>query len=402
VVEIIVPSKGEVDFLVGMFGGAEVKKVGEFEFKKYQPLTQVQKNNRSASNEVTKRLTAIGENIVKNGYLLSYSININGNQKWYLDKEAEGYFISLSRSFKNNNADDYIITHFNAIEDLVRDLKIWSKNPIKEKHEASSILSGIYDLSNPEKWRRKEGFITASMMILDFDSGSVSPEIFEDIFWNKCHPSSRRAFILVNTFSCTPDNPNRFRVFMPFKQHVKNLEEYQAVYDSIVNRLAEAGHPSDKMGDSGKSKSGIDHSARTGAQVFYAPCTNRQFPESRLFIARGCKKGEIGRYAINPDGYGRTALKPATKTIAVPADGFGEMDEATHQAKIAAIRKTYLSVENGHGLRNDAFYQAAWDLADLMTLAEVEAVLTELADGEKKMLDRIPDKIKSVRKAKYN
>ena len=233
-------------------------------------------------------------------------------------------------------------------------------------------------------------------MILDFDSGTVSPQIFEDIFWNKASSNGKRAFILVNTFSRTPENPNRFRVFMPFKQHVKNLEEYQAVYDSIVNRLAEAGHPPEK--------SGMDDSAKTGAQMFYAPCTNRQFPESRLFVAKGCKKDEIDRYAINPEGHGRTALKPTPKVISVPVDGYGEIDEATRQAKIAAIKRTYLAIPKGlaQGLRNHGLYQAAWDLDDLMTLPEVEAVLVELAAGEKKMLDRVADKIQSVRKNKYN
>lgn len=394
VVDIIVPSKGEADFLVGMLGEAEVRKVGDIKFKKFTRLTQVEKNKSSASNGVTKRLTAIGENIVKNGYHLSYIFNIKGNQELHLDQEINGYFICLSKSFKNNHEDDYVITHFSTMEDMVRDLRIWSKNPAKERTDAPSILSGIYDPSDPKKWRTKEGFITASMMILDFDSGSVSPDIFEDIFWNKCHPSSRRAFILVNTFNRTPDNPNRFRVFMPFKQHVKNLEEYQAVYDSIVNRLAEAGHPPEK--------SGMDDSAKTGAQVFYAPCTNRSFPESRLFVAKGCKGNEIGRYAIDPEGHGRTALKPTPKVITVPVDGYGEMDQAARLAKIEAIKRTYLAIPKGQGLRNHGFYQAAWDLADLMALAEVEAVLTELANGESKMLNRIEDKIQSVRKSKYH
>lgn len=404
VVDIIVPSKAEADFLVGMFEEAEVKKVGDIEFKNKKALTQVQKNQSSASNGVTKRLTAIGENIVKNGYHLSYSINIKGNQKWHINNVSNGYFICISKSFKHNHEDDYVISHFNAIEDLVRDLKIWSKNPVQDKNEATAILSGIYDPKDATKWRTKEGFITASMMILDFDSGTVSPKIFEDIFWNKAPSNSKRAFILVNTFSRTPENPNRFRVFMPFKQHVKNLEEYQAVYDSIVNRLAEAGHPSDKIGNENKTKSGIDHSAKTGAQVFYAPCTNRQFPESRLFVDKGCKRDEIGRYAIDPEGHGRTALKPTPKVIAVPVDGYGDMDETTRQAKIEQIKKAYLAIPKGlgQGLRKDGFYQAAWDLSDLMTLPEVEAVLVELAAGEKKMLDRVADKIQSVRKYKYN
>jgi hypothetical protein len=84
-------------------------------------------------------------------------------------------------------------------------------------------------------------------------------------------------------------------------------------------------------------------------------------------------------------------------------DGYGEMDQATRLAKIEAIKKAYLAIPMGQGQgRNGAFYDAAMALADLMTLAEVEAVLVELAAGEKKMLDRVADKIQSVRKYKYN
>jgi hypothetical protein len=80
------------------------------------------------------------------------------------------------------------------------------------------------------------------------------------------------------------------------------------------------------------------------------------------------------------------------------------MDEATRKTKIADIKRTYLAIPKGlaQGLRDKGFYKAAWDLADLMTLAEVEAVLVELAAGEKKMLDRVAYKIQSVRKYKYN
>ena len=123
--------------------------------------------------------------------------------------------------------------------------------------------------------------------------------------------------------------------------------------------------------------------------------------ESRLFVAKGCKKDEIGRYAIDPEGHGRTALKPTPKVIAVPVDGYGEVDEATRQAKIEAIKRTYLAIPKGQGLRNQGFYQAAWDLANLMTLAEVEAALVELAASEKKMLDRVADKIQSVKDKRY-
>ena len=402
VVDIIVPSKSEADFLVSMFGSAEVRKIGDIEFKKFKPLTATEKNNRSKASEVTKRLTAVGENIQKSDYLLSYIININGNKKYELKKQGDGFYITMVSSYKKNNQDDYLLIYFPTIKDFVRDLKAWSKNIIEEKTESPLISNGIYEPTADGRWITKEGFITASMMVLDFDSGTVSPEIFEDIFWNHAPENGKRSFILANSFSRSPENPNRFRVFMPFTHPVKNLEEYAAIYDSIVNRLAEYGHPSDKIGASAKTKSGIDHTAKTGAQMFHAPCTNRRYPESRLFITKGCGKSEIGHYAINPDGYGRTALKPTSRIIAVPVDGYDELDEATRLAKIDQVKKTYLAIPKGQGLRNHGFYQAALDLAHLMTLPEVEAVLIELADGEKKMLDRIPDKIQTVKRKKYN
>lgn len=394
VVDIIVPSKAEADFLVGMFGSAEVKKVGDFEHTKYKPLTATEKNNRSKASGVTKRLTAVGENIQKSGYLLSYSININGNQKNEHQNDINGYFITMLSSYDKNHEDDYLVIKFPTIKDFVRDLKGWSKNIVEDKKDSPVISTAIFEPTVDQRWRKKEGFITASMMILDFDSGTVSPKTFEDIFWNNASENGQRAFILVNTFSRSPDNPNRFRVFMPFTHPVKDYEEYSAIHDSIVNRLAENGYPS--------GKSGLDASGKAATQMFFAPCTNRNYPESYLFNAKGCGKSEIAHYAINPDGYGRTALKPASKVKAVPVDGYGDMDEATRQAKIAAIKRTYLAVQKDQQLRNSAFYQAAWDLDDLMSLAEVEGILTELANGEQKMMDRIQQKIQSVRRQKYH
>src|SRR4051794_3850273 len=100
---------------------------------------------------------------------------------------------------------------------------------------------------------------------------TLAPEEFEPIFWHEAGLLRRRSFVICNSFSRSPEMPNKFRVIMPFKSPALSIDEFQAVHDAIVERLAEDGFD--------KSKSGLDPQCRSGVQPFYIPCTNRQFPE---------------------------------------------------------------------------------------------------------------------------
>jgi hypothetical protein len=138
-------------------------------------------------------------------------------------------------------------------------------------------------------------------IILDFDNGSVSPDEFVRIFWHEAGSRTKVAFIICNTHSASPGTPNKFRVILPYNGSADTIAEHQAIFDSIVKRLAEEGH-------SPKS-SGLDHASRNPVQRYYLPCTNAAHQGSAFFKAYGLRRtDEFLRYAIRPGTYAALAV----------------------------------------------------------------------------------------------
>ena len=95
---------------------------------------------------------------------------------------------------------------------------------------------------------------------------------------------------------------------MPFKRPAVSIDEYQAVYDAIVERLKENGCEPEVIR--------LDPVFRSGVQSAYIPCTNRAHLDHAYFAAYGMKPGEFEQYAIEPTWYGLTRApneRPATK-----------------------------------------------------------------------------------------
>jgi len=86
----------------------------------------------------------------------------------------------------------------------------------------------------------------------------VQLQSFAEMFGTKAGRGQKRSFILCNTFSRSPDEPNRFRAILFLKTPARSIAEHQAVFD---------GFPIKEMG--------IDMTCRGGNQSFHIPCTNR-------------------------------------------------------------------------------------------------------------------------------
>jgi hypothetical protein len=95
------------------------------------------------------------------------------------------------------------------------------------------------------------------MLVLDFDNGALSPDRFVEIFWTKAGKAGKRSFILCNTFSRSPEEPNRFRAILFFTTPARSIAAYQAVFDSVILRIVEEGHPIPEMGIDMTSRSGV-------------------------------------------------------------------------------------------------------------------------------------------------
>ena len=126
----------------------------------------------------------------------------------------------------------------------------------------------------------------------------LSPEQFEAIFDPPTKSGSRSeglSFVIYNSFSRRPEEPNRFRVIVFYSEPARSLAAHQGTYDEVVRRLAEAGYP--------PKTSGLDPNCRSGVHSFWMPATNRAFPEWAFFRPHNTKTRELRRHAINPNDY---------------------------------------------------------------------------------------------------
>jgi len=61
----------------------------------------------------------------------------------------------------------------------------------------------------------------------------VQLQSFAEMFGTKAGRGQKRSFILCNTFSRSPDEPNRFRAILFLKTPARSIAEHQAVFDGF-------------------------------------------------------------------------------------------------------------------------------------------------------------------------
>ena len=192
-------------------------------------------------------------------------------------------------------------------QDFIATFRLYARTPIAKKERYFFNPTKFDPSIDPQQgYRTQANFHSASMLVLDFDNGSFSPETFVELFWTKAGRGQRRSFILCNTFSRSPEEPNRFRAILFFKSPARSIAAYQAVFDSVILRIVEEGYPVAEMG--------IDMTSRSGVQSFYMPCTNRDHPDHAFFQHYGTETRDIGRYGIDPSAYLKTAQATQTST----------------------------------------------------------------------------------------
>ena len=92
-----------------------------------------------------------------------------------------------------------------------------NKPPKHQSTPRKSFFYGIqriYDHYRGDGYRTQLNFLQSFFWCLDFDNGTLSPEEFENIFWKEAKRGHRHSFIICNSFSCSPDTPNKFRVIL--------------------------------------------------------------------------------------------------------------------------------------------------------------------------------------------
>ncbi|MFK5880500.1 MAG: DEAD/DEAH box helicase family protein [Flavobacteriaceae bacterium] len=370
IVDIYVPTENEANWLVGIFGsGVSVRNLGgeNTDYIKCEALNNSQKSKNTRANKVIKK-------------------RINSDYGSNINLSKYSFTVTEKVNVKNISA-NHPIWECDNLQSIVSDFKALSKKSISNKKDNFLINPILYIEDEAGKIRLKDNFIQACMMVLDFDDGTVSPQNFKNIFWENAQEIQKRAFIICNSFYRCDEKPNKFRVFLPYCEPATSLEAHQAVYFSIVKRLQQ------EFSGQTEKEMGIDKTGINGVQGFYAPCTNRNYPDSAFFESFGCGKNDKIKL-INPEDYlSVTKVQtPTSNNVRKIVD-----NDKIDNAKVQRAIDDFLCIPIGHGLRNHGFFICGVKLLKAgLDKMEVRQELKIIAGNDKKLRGRIAGVIKSL------
>ena len=170
---------------------------------------------------------------------------------------------------------------------------------------------------------------------------------------------------------------------MFYSKPAMSLEEHQAVYDDIVERLTDEGFPPEL--------SRLDSNCRSGVQSFYIPCTSRQHPGWALFETYGTKTAELARYAINPELVWKTAA-PQEDVIYTPVSH-------SHTETTPDIEELIRQIQSMSCDRHALVWSLALKLAThFRDEGLVRMYLERMAGSDKKLRMKSRDAIKQLKR----
>lgn len=374
-VQVIVPDKFSADFLVGLFPKARVRKIGAGSYQEQQPYTKTERNQRSQFHGVRQQLFGAARETPRNPGQSSFRLKRKcpENRESYITR----YWLTFQEKTKAFKFDDFAQLDW-TLHQLKSFMKKCASTVIESKTEGY-LFSLTKFRPVPFGLRRQVNFVRADGLILDFDAGNLSPEEFVRIFW-KDAVRNKRSFIICNSFSRSPSNPNKFRVIMPFRKSATSLEMFQAVYDEIVRRLRSNGYT--------RKAAKLDPLCRSGIQPFFIPCTNRAHKESGFFEVYGLGKQEFERYGIDPTTYLTTAYEKVTpiRTRSTTSQPNGPTSHERQELALAWMKKIQAMTADRHL----PFFEMGRDLAAKgFTKDGVSYWLYRTAGNERKMLEKV-------------
>lgn len=403
-VRIIVPDDSTALYMSDLLGGARLvdKLEGINSTSKLPKLTASERNNRSKCSTLKRRLTGTSsetsalnraglppndsDNQSLQKLLRLYPYIDESNQKCKLANMSKLQVAITLHNYRYDQLENQFSDYIFNTKDFIKFLAQFAKDVVTSKDEVLMINSAVFDDSiDTDGYRRQVNFIQSNMMILDFDDGELSPEQFENIFWHKTNKIQRRSFIICNSYSRSKEQPNRFRVFMFYKQPVRSIEQHKAVLQDITNTLKKNGF------DGGHS--GLDNACKNGIQSFYLPCTNRSQKEHAFFRKHGISRvTDINRHGIDVN------LIIKTQTSANDSEyeplSFDSFDNDKEQAIAAIIQSVKSMTENRH----TPFFNAAIKLRGLgLSLPEIQRHCNEIAGNDERMRNKVPSIMASLR-----
>ncbi len=238
------------------------------------------------------------------------------------------------------------------------------------------------------------------MLVLDIDGGKLSPQDFEDIFWHKAGRYQKRSIIIYNSFSRSPQHPNKFHVIFLFRKPAKSIEAFQAVYDAILRRIEE------ETGFSKREDTGIDPVCRSGIQPFYMPGTNRAYPESRYYSECGTPTRDIERHGIDPSAYIPRAKTAKSAESAAKASPNGKLNGTGGHQHITSLSPTLLKMKADLMSMKENRHNLFWDFGVRLRrhfrwdFTKVSEHYYDVAGSDPKMRKKASDNLKTLSKGR--
>lgn len=366
---IIVPDRGLALYLQERFPGSSIEKIDVG-----VPLerdTAVGRPRQYESSAARAREYRRKQKEIRRQELLDQIRNMKSRQ----DSHGEGCYSNESR---NENPID-IIDHFdtrdcqgtiyrkiqssdpswyvscNGDDNFIDLLNGFHRRELTNKDDNLLISPAIFDpaisAKNADGKATKRGrgnIVYCCHLWLDFEKGDLSPEEFAGLFPNV-------KMVLMNSFNHTREGP-RFRVVM-LTTTTLTADVYEFLFDQVVAKLKDAGYVRKPVKGSNYKRSGLDHSKRTAASLFFLPCQAKNPNDSFILVSEG-----QGSIPIDPELWIKNGIVPelakSPEIVPSEADNSSGVDSSQVEVAIAEWRMS----SNYPGEGNDRFFSLAMKL----------------------------------------
>ena len=300
IVHAIVPDEPSAMRLAYLVGTKQVSQLGAICAPPRPALTDIQRRQRHEASKAIARLYA--RKTTRNWYINEDRVNPGTFLQPQSPVNSPTCFVTLHRDAFAAQPAEHLVKEL-SINDFLALLRKQAKAVRDRKEDAAFFNPCVFEPPpGSSGYRKIDYFRQSSFLVLDFDDGNLSPEEFERIFWHEAKRGQKRSFVICNSFSRSPDKPNKFRVLLFYKRPAMSLFQHKAVLESVVARLEKHGYS--------KQSAKLDPACWSGVQSFYWPCTNRDHQEWAFFRTHGTKGSDIERCAIDPVLFGITYIQP--------------------------------------------------------------------------------------------
>ena len=386
-VHAIVADEPSAKRVAALVGTNDVSQLGAFHERPRSPWSAAEKAKRQSANKAFRDLYA--PNPTPMSYINDSGMDFGAfdSTGTYTGHNLPHCFVVFHQSPYDDEGQKHLMKNL-SVNEFAALLKIMAKAPCDSKEELPLFNPCVFDPpEGAQGFRRQEYFKMSSFLALDFDNGNLSKDDFIDIFWTKAKRGQKRSFVICNSFSRSPDNPNRFRVIMFYKRPAMTPAQHGVVYDAVVARLEENGFTA--------ASAKLDKQCRSGVQSFYIPATNREHPEWAFFEKYGLKSRELRRCAIDPVLVEKAQKASAPRpTWEPPIDTDSNFASEVSRERIDEALRELRTLKEG---RHKPLFDAAVALAKMgLQKMQIEQELIFAVGRETKMRKKIREALRSL------